>query len=87
MAATDPLSIATSIIAIASAGIQLSTTVYKYAETVIHADQNVKDIARDLSTTSTVVNPAWTNAWSGRSKATLVGECANRCSQRCGGMR
>jgi hypothetical protein len=55
MAAADPLSIATSIIAVASAGIQLSTTLYTYAETVITADQDVKDIARDLSITSTVV--------------------------------
>jgi hypothetical protein len=55
MALVDPLSIATSIIAVASTGIQLSTTLYTYAETVIKADQNVKDIARDLSITSTVV--------------------------------
>jgi len=55
MATVDPLSIATSIISVASTGIQLSTTLYTYAETVIKADQNVKDIARDLSITSTVV--------------------------------
>lgn len=55
MASTDPLSIASSIINVASAGIQLSTTLYSYAETVIKADRTIKDIARDLSITSTVV--------------------------------
>jgi hypothetical protein len=51
----DIPSIAASIAAVAGAGIQLSTTLYIYAETVTTADKHVKDIARDLSITSTVV--------------------------------
>jgi hypothetical protein len=51
----DPLSIAASIIGIAAAGIKLSSTLYTYTETVINADKSVKDIARDLSITSSVI--------------------------------
>ena len=51
----DPLSITASIIGIASAGIQLSTTLYSYTETVINADKNIREIARDLLITSSVI--------------------------------
>ena len=51
----DPLSITASIVGIASAGIQLSTTLYSYTETVINADKNIREIARDLSITSSVI--------------------------------
>lgn len=51
----DPLSITASIVGIASTGIQLSTTLYSYTETVINADKNIREIARDLSITSSVI--------------------------------
>lgn len=51
----DPLSITASIVGIASTGIQLSTTLYNYTETVINADKNIREIARDLSITSSVI--------------------------------
>ena len=51
----DPLSITASIVGIASAGIQLSTTLYSYTETVINADKNIREIARDLLITSSVI--------------------------------
>jgi hypothetical protein len=51
----DPLSIAASIVGIAGAGIKLSSTLYTYTETVINADKNIKEIARDLSITSSVI--------------------------------
>jgi hypothetical protein len=51
----DPLSIAASILGVASAGIKLSSTLYLYTETVINADKTIREIARDLSITSSVV--------------------------------
>jgi hypothetical protein len=51
----DPLSVAASILGVASAGIKLSSTLYLYTESVINADKNIREIARDLSITSSVV--------------------------------
>jgi hypothetical protein len=52
----DPLSITASILAVAGAGAKLSTTLYTYAETVFNADKSLKEIARDVSLTSSVLN-------------------------------
>jgi len=51
----DPISVAASILGVASAGIKLSSALYCYTETVINADKNIREIARDLSITSSVV--------------------------------
>lgn len=51
----DPLSVVASIVGIAGAGIQLSTTLYTYAETAFYADKSLQDIARDVSLTSSVL--------------------------------
>jgi hypothetical protein len=51
----DPLSLTASIIGVASAGLRLSTSLYRYTETVINADKNIRGIARDLSTTSSMI--------------------------------
>ncbi|EON69979.1 hypothetical protein W97_09244 [Coniosporium apollinis CBS 100218] len=51
----EPVSIVASVVGIASAGIKLSTTLYTYAETAFHADGSIKDIARDVSLTSSVM--------------------------------
>ncbi len=52
----DPVSICASVVAIAGAGIKLSTTLYTYSETAFHADRALKDTARDVSLTSAVLN-------------------------------
>lgn len=44
-----------SVIGVASAGLRLSASLYRYTETVINADKSIKDIARDLSTTSSLI--------------------------------
>ncbi|KAJ9638325.1 hypothetical protein H2199_007012 [Coniosporium tulheliwenetii] len=51
----DPFSVVASIVGIAGAGIQLSTTLYTYAETAFYADKSLQDIARDVSLTSSVL--------------------------------
>jgi hypothetical protein len=51
----DPLSVAASILGIASAGIKLSSALYRYTEMVSNADKTIRNIARDLSITSSVV--------------------------------
>src|SRR5207247_874048 len=44
-----------SIIGIASVGIKLSITLYTFSETVATAHNSIKDIARDVSLTSSVM--------------------------------
>jgi hypothetical protein len=51
----DPLSICASVISLAGAGIKLSTTLYTYSETAFRADRSVKEIAQDVSLTSSVL--------------------------------
>lgn len=51
----DPLSIAASIIGIAAAGVKLSSTIYTFTDVALSANKHVKEIARDLSRTSTVI--------------------------------
>ena len=40
---------------IADTGIKLSTSLYTYAETALHADGTVKEIAKDIALTSSVI--------------------------------
>jgi hypothetical protein len=51
----DAFSLASAIIGVASAGIKLSTTLYQFTESAINADRHIKDIARDLSITSSLI--------------------------------
>lgn len=51
----EPLSVAASVLEVAGAGLKLATTLYTFAETVFHADKELKNVARDLSLTSSVI--------------------------------
>jgi hypothetical protein len=51
----DPLTICTSVLSLAGAGIKLSTTLYTYSETAFRADRSVKEIAQDVSLTASVL--------------------------------
>ncbi len=50
-----------SVIQIASTGVKLSITLYSFAETVSTADKSIKDIAKDVSLTSAVLNQLGSN--------------------------
>jgi hypothetical protein len=52
---SDPLSIRSSVVGLATAGIKLSTALYTYSETVFRADRSVKEIAQDVSLTSSIL--------------------------------
>jgi hypothetical protein len=51
----DPITICTTVLALAGAGIKLSTTLYTYSETAFRADKSVKQIAQDVSLTASVL--------------------------------
>jgi hypothetical protein len=50
-----------SIVGIAATGVQLSVTLFTFAETVSAADKQIKDIARDVSLTSSVLEELGNN--------------------------
>ncbi|KAF2431573.1 hypothetical protein EJ08DRAFT_181043 [Tothia fuscella] len=52
----DPLSICASVVSLAGAGLKLSTTLYTYSATAFKADKELKDIAENVSVTSSVLD-------------------------------
>ena len=51
----DPFSVTATVVGLAGAGIKLATTMYTYAETVYNADKSVRDVAMDVSLTSSAL--------------------------------
>jgi hypothetical protein len=51
----DPLSICASVVSLAGAGLKLSTTLYTYSATAFKADKELRDIAENVSVTSSVL--------------------------------
>jgi hypothetical protein len=52
----DPLSIAASVLAIATAGYKTSVSLYTLSETVTTASQRVESIASDVGSTVSILN-------------------------------
>ncbi|KAI9653159.1 MAG: hypothetical protein M1821_007699 [Bathelium mastoideum] len=50
------MDLASSIIAVASLGVKLSTTLYSYSNGVVKAEKDITDIAADVALTSNVLN-------------------------------